>query len=245
MVNLPAKKDVTLALLERSTVYIHLDPRRSGVTVPPWFKNKPQLVLQVGLNMNIPIPDLEVDESGVRCTLSFNRSPHFCNVPWPAVYALVGDDGRGMVWPDDVPEEVVAQAQAETKQRDHLRAVPAGTEASEPKKSTRAASPNKRRDNADATASDASKRPRTRAKSARAKADRAGATPPVRGRKQVREKAGSQDKAASHDNAATASRKPVRMRVEAAPTVEASKNASTAGGATRRRELPPYLRVVK
>lgn len=126
---LPPKKDVALALLESSSVFIHLDPRSEQVRVPPWFKKQPQLVLNVGLNMPVPIPDLNLDEDAVSCTLSFSRSPYYCFVPWTAVYALVGEDGRGMVWPDDVPPEVAAQlpgASQEKKaaQRAHLRSVP-------------------------------------------------------------------------------------------------------------------------
>lgn len=116
-----------MALLEKSSVFVHLDPRPESVMVPPWFKNQPQLVLQVGLNMPVPIPDLNVDEKGVSCTLSFNRSPQFCRVPWKAIYALVGEDGRGMVWPDDVPPEVASETRAtgdaRSKQKGHLRAV--------------------------------------------------------------------------------------------------------------------------
>ena len=107
---LPPKKDVVLALLEESDVFVHLDPRNDGVRVPSWFKKQAHLVLQIGLNMPVPIRDLEVDEEALSCTLSFNRSPFFCHIPWPAVYALVGSDGRAMVWPDDIPPEVAAQA---------------------------------------------------------------------------------------------------------------------------------------
>lgn len=107
---LPPKKDVVLALLEESDVYVHLDPRNDSVRVPPWFKKQAHLVLQIGLNMPVPIRDLEVNEEALSCTLSFNRSPFFCHIPWPAVYALVGSDGRAMVWPDDIPPEVAAQA---------------------------------------------------------------------------------------------------------------------------------------
>jgi hypothetical protein len=109
-VPLPPKKEVALALLERSSVHLHLDPRAAGVVVPGGFKKQPQLVLQIGLNMPVPIPDLRLDEEGMSCTLSFNRAPFFCIVPWGSVYAMVGDDGRGMVWPDDVPPEVEQQA---------------------------------------------------------------------------------------------------------------------------------------
>jgi stringent starvation protein B len=107
---LPPKRDVALKLLEESSLFIHLDPRGDGVTVPPWFKKQAQLVLQVGLHMAVPIPDLEVTDRGISCTLSFSRQPHWCFMPWAAIFALVGDDGRGLVWPEDVPPEVARQS---------------------------------------------------------------------------------------------------------------------------------------
>jgi stringent starvation protein B len=117
---LPPKKDVMLALLERSSVYIHLDPRRENVRVPPWFKKQPQLVLQVGLNMAVRIPDLDVGEDAVSCTLSFSRSPFFCYIPWTSVFALVAEDGKAGIWPNDIPPEVAAQ-QAEHAQKQQAR----------------------------------------------------------------------------------------------------------------------------
>lgn len=109
---LPPKKDVALALLEREpSVFIHLDPRRQGVAVPKWFAGQPQLILQVGLNMAIPIPDLRVDDEGISCTLSFNRAPFQCRLPWHAIWALVSEDQRGMVWPEDIPADLAAQKQ--------------------------------------------------------------------------------------------------------------------------------------
>jgi stringent starvation protein B len=109
---LPPKKDVAEALLKGPSLYIHLDPRKPEVVVPPYFKKQPQLVLQVGLNMAIAIPDLKVDDEGVSCTLSFNRKPFWCRLPWTAVFALVGEDMKGMVWPEEVPAEVAAQRDA-------------------------------------------------------------------------------------------------------------------------------------
>jgi hypothetical protein len=100
---------VALALLQGPSLFIHLDPRKTEVVVPPYFKKQPQLVLQVGMNMAIPIPDLKVDDEGVSCTLSFNRRPFWCRLPWTAIYALVGEDMKGMIWPDEVPSEVAAQ----------------------------------------------------------------------------------------------------------------------------------------
>ena len=66
---LPPKKEVALALLERSSakgIFVHLDPRQAAVVVPPWFKKQPQLVLQIGLNMPIAHPlDLRLDDDGM------------------------------------------------------------------------------------------------------------------------------------------------------------------------------------
>src|SRR5256885_11429808 len=106
---LPPKKEVALALLERSNVDVYLDPRAKGVVVPPQFRKEPRLILKIGLNMPVPIPDLRLDDESMSCTLSFKGAPFYCVVPWPSVFAMVGEDGRGMVWPDDVPQELAVR----------------------------------------------------------------------------------------------------------------------------------------
>ncbi len=98
--SLPIKKDIALSILERSSVFVHLDPRKEGVVVPPEFKKQPKMVLQVGHKMTVPIPDLSFDDLGMSCTLSFNKKPFLCAVPWSSVFALVGEDKRGAIWPD-------------------------------------------------------------------------------------------------------------------------------------------------
>ena len=105
----PPKKEQLQKLLERGNVFVHLDPRVEGVVVPAWHAGKPQLVLQLGLHFAVPIPDLKIDQRGVRCTLSFNRSPFFCDLPWTAIYAMVAEDGQVTVWPTELPPELVPQ----------------------------------------------------------------------------------------------------------------------------------------
>jgi stringent starvation protein B len=220
---LPPKKDVANALLEQSTLFIHLDPRSDQVKVPPWFKKQPQLVLQVGHNMAVRIPDLDVGDEALSCTLSFNRSPHFCWIPWGAVFALVGENGRGMVWPDDVPKEVAAQA-AQQQKKDaapKLHAVPTekpreavgeteklssgeGEEAAKPKKK-RARKPKR---------SDVEKEPKAKAQ-----------------RTVVREGVARQQPQAQP------------QPQPAAASVSQESNAPQSQ--KPRRELPPYLRVIK
>ena len=118
----PSKKERFHKLLERGSVFVHLDPRRDGVVVPPWLARQPQLVLQLGLRFAIPIPDLVVDDAGVRCTLSFNRSPFHCTLPWTAIYALVAEDGQVTVWPTELPAELVPQPLPVRKERPVSRA---------------------------------------------------------------------------------------------------------------------------
>jgi stringent starvation protein B len=114
---LPGKREVVERLLARGMVFLHLDPRREGVEVPAWLKDQIQIVLQIGLDMPIPIPDLHVEDQGIFATLSFNRSPFGCIVPWRAIFAVVGDDGRGMVWPEDMPVEIAAEVEREVRRR--------------------------------------------------------------------------------------------------------------------------------
>ncbi len=114
---LPAKKDVARALLLRGSVFVHLDPRKAGVLVPTRLRLQAQVVLQVGLDMPVPIPDLRIDEEGVYGTLSFKGVPFTCFVPWGAVFALVGDDAKGMVWSTEMPTEIAAEVDREGRRR--------------------------------------------------------------------------------------------------------------------------------
>lgn len=93
-------------LLSKGSLFVHLDPRRAGVVVPPWLTHQPHLVLQFGHNMPIPIPDMVVGDAGIAGTLSFSRTKFGCNVPWSAVFALIGDAGRGMDWQENMPAEL-------------------------------------------------------------------------------------------------------------------------------------------
>jgi stringent starvation protein B len=210
---LPPKKEVGLALLERSSVYVHLDPRQEAVVVPAWFKKQPQLVLQVGMNMPVPIPDLRFDDDGMSCTLSFNRAPFFCVVPWASVFAMVGEDGRGMVWPDDVPAEVAKQAQGR------------GTEAAARKELPKPGVPTIReaRDGKPETPTKAKRTRKRPSLSAVPNGDDL-APPPLK----------------APPGSGRSSPSPVRPVVAPAPTPR-----SLPGPTRKKRELPPYLRVVK
>jgi stringent starvation protein B len=106
----PSKQQAFLALLREGWTSLHLDARRPGVVVPEQLHGEPHLVLQYGHDLPIPIPDLEVDEYGVRATLSFSRAAHRTVVPWSAVYVVACDDGRGVLYSEDVPPDVTVIA---------------------------------------------------------------------------------------------------------------------------------------
>src|SRR3954471_2142711 len=102
----PTKQQAFLALLREGWTSLHLDARRAGVIVPPHLRGEPHLVLQYGYDLPIPILDLEVDEHGVHATLSFSKNPQRTVVPWSAVYVVACEDGRGVLYHEDVPEDV-------------------------------------------------------------------------------------------------------------------------------------------
>jgi hypothetical protein len=211
---LPPKKDVALALLERSSVYVHLDPRPAAVVVPSIYKKgQPQLVLQIGLNMQVPIPDLRLDDDGLSCTLSFNRTPFFCVVPWASVFAMVGEDGRGMVWPDDVPAEVARQAQ--------VRAVDS-VAPKEPAKAAPIAAVARQQVKAEAPKP---KRPRKRPVLAAVSEAAASDGAPIK---------------VGHAPERTA-----RANPAAVPRPAETPARAPRGARKKKKELPPYLRVVK
>lgn len=102
----PDKRQLFEAFLRDGWVSLYLDARRAGVRLPPALTESPQVVLQYGHGMPVPIADLTVDGDGIGATLSFARTPHATFVPWAAVYALVCTDGRGVVFERDLPEGV-------------------------------------------------------------------------------------------------------------------------------------------
>lgn len=240
---LPPKKEVALALLERSNdkgIYVHLDPRQAAVVVPPWFKKQPQLVLQIGLNMAIPIPDLRLDDEGMSCTLSFNRSPFFCVVPWASVFAIVGDDARGMVWPDDVPAEIARHATPSQPQSSPLsRPSPNGPPVRAvdgPAKSKGGAS----------SRDGKSEGARTTTNGAGGKKHKK--RPPLAAVSDAEPPKGKQGRADSSPKGDARGGGGPRATSAAAapPVVPAAPSSKPAMGTPRKkRELPPYLRVVK
>jgi hypothetical protein len=146
------------------------------------------------------------------------------------VYALIGASGRGMVWPDDVPKEVAGQY-----------VVTAPKEEPKPRPALRTVEPPPSPDEQAAKA-DAKKKKRAR------KAKEAKETEKV-----ARATRAAKPKPAAPEKSAEKSRTP-RVAPALAPAVAVAPGASSprrtpsaqgGAGSKKKRELPPYLRVVK
>ncbi|MBI5482736.1 MAG: hypothetical protein HY906_28030 [Deltaproteobacteria bacterium] len=114
---LPEKRSVVDAMLKDGPVLLHLDARRAGVKVPPDLAQDPALVLRIGHHLTPPIPDLTVDDDGVRATLTFRGVPHGCVVPFSALFAVTNEAGQGLVYDQDVPPEVAARMKGEDEEQ--------------------------------------------------------------------------------------------------------------------------------
>jgi hypothetical protein len=234
-----------------------------------------QLILQVGRRMAIPIPDLTIDDEGISCTLSFNRSPFWCRIPWSAIYALIGEGGRGGVWPEDVPPELqqqhgAAPPKGQTSRRGKPRlAAVVGGDGQTPERARAAATPippsdgPKDEDESMPVEAEASAAPgaATKLGDTSKPPAKSGDTPKPPAKSGDTPKPPAGDAPAVEDAPAVSkapSDPPRRPRLVAAvpePAPEPAPDQVAPGeeaqpggpgpGAKKKREIPPYLRVIK
>jgi len=133
----PDKRRTLEELLTRGPVLVHVDARRSEVSVPSRFRADPSLVLRFGFNLSPAIGDLTVDDEAIAGTLTFAGQPFRCILPWTAVYAaMVEGEQRGTVWPEDVPEDVLTSGGEAPAQSTLPPAGPQTVKGEEPRKRT-------------------------------------------------------------------------------------------------------------
>ncbi len=110
-------------LEEFSIVQLRFKGQMPGLNVPKNLRNEDHCMVEIGLNMPIPIPDLELVERGVFATLSFSRNAFRCFIPWEAVFAMSDkDSGKGVAWPGSMPAETTRKERPVAK-ASHLRLV--------------------------------------------------------------------------------------------------------------------------
>lgn len=112
-----SKHEALLRLLDDGMIFIQLDPTATGVDVPAKFHDQP--VLGLNLSYAFHIPDFEVGEEVLICTLSFPEiGSHQCIVPLKAIFSAVSKvSGDGALWVDDMPP----LARLDMAQRGHFQ----------------------------------------------------------------------------------------------------------------------------
>lgn len=109
------------------SVFVYLDPRSEFTLVPERFTKQDLLVLEIGLNMQVPVQGLEVQETGILVTLRFQGKFEPCFIAWRSVYEF-RQDGKRHVCKPYMPSEPALipekpQEKAKGKSRGHLRLV--------------------------------------------------------------------------------------------------------------------------
>lgn len=88
-------------------LFVVIDPREC--VVPTQFRRDQALILLLGLNLPIPIPDLHVGNDGITATLSFSRSPYECFIPWKALGSMFNSDRVGHTWDPDLFAKILVK----------------------------------------------------------------------------------------------------------------------------------------
>ena len=70
-------------------LFIHLLPKKTS-GLPQYLITDKIVILQVGLNMTIMIPDLKAFDNEWAGTLSFNKKPHYIQCPFESIVCIVG-----------------------------------------------------------------------------------------------------------------------------------------------------------
>jgi stringent starvation protein B len=112
-----AKRDCLEKLLAEGLVFVQLDPRVPGVDLPAHLRQQPVVGLNLSLNFRIEV--FEIDDVGIRASLSFQGQRHLCVLPFEAIFLMGLAEGEGtFVFPESAPPELrarfaAAMAQAE------------------------------------------------------------------------------------------------------------------------------------
>jgi hypothetical protein len=80
-----------ITLLETGlSVLVKINATHPCVVLPGHLSSRDSVVLEIGYNLPVPIPDLTLDDAGITCTLSFNRIPFLCFIPLEAISGFGG-----------------------------------------------------------------------------------------------------------------------------------------------------------
>ncbi len=90
--------------IEGDHVLVHLDSRSAGVKLPDHLRDNPSLTLKLSYLFQ---GTTTYDEEAVTTYLKFSGDYRECVLPWSGIWGLTSADGKQMVWPKDMPNELL------------------------------------------------------------------------------------------------------------------------------------------
>jgi len=107
----PNKKEMLLELLENGLTMLHFNTNHPDLDVPDYLKEDHTLALN--LSYKFMLSDLDIQEGFIGVTLSFQRVPYFCHLPFDALWGLSQPPGQNLrLFPDCMPVEILFQMMA-------------------------------------------------------------------------------------------------------------------------------------
>lgn len=84
-------------------VFVHLDARRDGVSVPPHLAMNENLKLKLSYHFQ---GETTHDDAAISVYLKFNGKYEQCILPWSAIWGLSNSDGETCLWTENLPPEL-------------------------------------------------------------------------------------------------------------------------------------------
>jgi stringent starvation protein B len=127
------KRALLEQLLEQSMVMVTVDARMRGVVVPDHLVADPQLRLNLSYRFGLP---MQLDDAGIRATLTFGGVPFPCRLPWESIYVVVPhSSGEPYFFPGDAPVGLFDGADATPAAAPQFEVIPGEpVEAGEPER---------------------------------------------------------------------------------------------------------------
>lgn len=96
----PSKLDLVRSRPADRRLFVHVDARSQGVDVPAIGSTQP-LLFEIGPGIN----ELILDDVGMTGALPINGQMAQCRIPWSAVFAIIAENDRGLLWPESAPPD--------------------------------------------------------------------------------------------------------------------------------------------
>lgn len=123
LVHSDKKRELLEVLLDKGMTLVAVDGGATGVDLPAHLRGDPQVRLNLSYRFGLPI---ELDDHGVRATLTFGGVPHDCVIPWQAIYLAHSHvSEEQFLFIADVPDTLLpgTSAKVEEEEESELPAV--------------------------------------------------------------------------------------------------------------------------